>query len=360
MTTAIKTRIIDGDGHVIEDEAMRDFLPPPYAGKNPLGVGRRGLFPFVDHLHNEPVQTLPGSFNPAGPREWIQFLEDLGIESTVLYPSFGLACGNISSRDWAVALCRAYNDWLFHTYVNVDPRFKGMALLPMQDVEEAVNELRRAVTELGMLGAMLPGNGLARSLGVKDFWPVYAEADRLGCSIAIHGGAHHKMGLDQLDVYAPVHALGHPFSLMISCASMVFNGVFDKFPNLRVAFLEGGVSWLLLVLERFDRSWETHVSYNSRGELLKLGRGERISDYVKKLIDQGRFFVGCEGEEPTIADAVRHAGNKAFMFSSDFPHEVNTAMCKHEIGEIQEHPELSEHDKHAILYGNAERFYRLS
>lgn len=360
MTTAIKTRIIDGDGHVIEDEGLRDFLPPPYTGKSAMGVGRRGLFPFVDHLHNEPVQTLPGSFNPAGPREWGEFLEELGIEATVLYPSFGLACGNITSRDWALALCRAYNDWLSETYLKVDPRFKGMALLPMQDPEEAVTELRRVVTDLGMLGAMLPGNGLKASLGAKEYWPVYAEADRLGCSIAVHGGVHFKLGLDQLDVYPPVHALGHPFALMISCAGMVFNGVFDKFPNLRVAFLEGGVSWLLLVLERFDRSYETHIPYNSRGELLRLAEGERVSDYIKKLIAEGRFFVGCEGEEPAIADAVQHAGNKAFMFSSDFPHEVNSAMCRHEIGEILEHPGLTEEDKRAILSGNAQRFYRLS
>ncbi len=360
MTTAVKTRIIDGDGHVIEDETLRDFLPPPYAGKNALGVGRRGLFPFVDHLHNEPVKTLPGAFNPAGPKEWAEFLEDLGIEASVLYPSFGLACGNISGRDWAVALCRAYNDWLSETYLKVDRRFRGIALLPMQDVEEAVKELRRAVTELGMLGAMLPGNGLPRSLGVKDYWPVYAEADRLGCCIAVHGGVHFKIGLDQMDVYPPVHALGHPFALMISCGSMVFNGVFDKFPHLRVAFLEGGVAWLLLILERFDRSYDTHIPYNPRGELLNLGEGRRVSGYLRDLIDQGRFFVGCEGEEPAIADAVRHAGNKAFMFSSDFPHEVNTDMCRHEIGEILEHRALTDADKKAILCENALRFYGMS
>lgn len=359
MVTAVKTRIIDGDGHVIEDEGLRDFVPEPFAGKSTLGAGRRPLFPFVDHLHNEPVKTLPGSFNPAGPKEWGEFLEELGIEATVLYPSFGLACGNISSRDWAVALCRAYNDWLHATYLKVNPRFKGMALLPMQDVEEAVKELRRVVTELGMLGAMLPGNGLKASLGSKEYWPVYAEADRLGCCISVHGGVHFKLGLDQLDVYPPMHALGHPFALMISCAGMIFNGVFDRYPNLRVAFLEGGVAWLMLILERFDRSYETHIPYNPRGELLSLGEGQKIRDYIQKLIDDGRFLVGCEGEEPAIADVVRHVGNKAFMFSSDFPHEVNTEMCRHEIREIEEHPELTEEDKKAILCGNAERFYRL-
>lgn len=359
MTTAVKTTIIDGDGHVIEDD-LGPFLPEPYTEARALGIGQRAYFPPIDHLHNEPVKLLPGSFTPAGPAEWEQFLEDVGVEMTVLYPTRGLSVGNISSRDWAVALCQAYNDWLHQTYVQVNPRFKGMALIPMQDVEAAVLELRRAVTELEMLGAMLPANGLRGSLGVKEYWPVYAEAERLGCSIALHGGAHHKMGLDQLDVYPPIHALGHPFSLMIGCGSLIFNGVFDRFPNLRVAFLEGGVAWLSLILERFDRSYETHIPYNSRGELLNLKPGERVRDYIARLIDDGRFFIGCEGEEPMIADVVKYVGNKAFMFSSDYPHEVNTDMCKHEVAEILEHRGLSPEDKEAILANNARRFYKFA
>jgi len=359
MTTAIKTRIIDSDGHVIEQN-IGAFLPEPYRGRDTLGLSRGTFFPPIDHLHNEPVKTLPGSFNPAGPAEWAEFLDAAGVEFTVMYPSLGLSVGNVASRDWAVALCQAYNDWLHGTYLSVNPRFRGMALIPMQDVDEAVKELRRAVTELGMLGAMLPANGLKGTLGQKDYWPIYAEANRLGCSLALHGGAHHKMGLDHLDAYAPIHALGHPFGLMIGCASLVFNGVFDRFPNLRIAFLEGGVSWLMLVIERFDRSWETHISLDPRGELVHLQPGQRISDYIKQLIEDGRFFVGCEGEESTIADVVRHVGNKAFMFSSDYPHEVNTAMCKHEIEEILDHNVLSDEDKRAILAENALRFYGLS
>src|SRR5487761_520386 len=141
MTTAVKTSIIDGDGHVIEGD-LRDFLPPPYRGKGKQGIGGRGGFPPGDHLHSEPVNSLPGAHNPAGPAQWLEFLEDVGIASTVIYPSLGLGVGNVTNRDWAVALCHGYNDWLHETYLKTSPRFKGIALIPMQDVEEAVNELR--------------------------------------------------------------------------------------------------------------------------------------------------------------------------------------------------------------------------
>ena len=79
------------------------------------------------------------------------------------------------------------------------PKLKAMALIPMQDVSEAVNEMRRAVKELGMPGAMLPSRGLPFDLGHRTYWPIYAEAEKLGCALAVHGGCHHGLGLDTFE-----------------------------------------------------------------------------------------------------------------------------------------------------------------
>lgn len=210
-----------------------------------------------------------------------------------------------------------------------------------------------------MCGAMLASVNARGHLGSKALWPVYEEADRLGCAIAIHGGCHSGFGFDDLNVYAAVHALGHPFGQMSCFASVVFNGLMDRFPAVRWGFLEGGVAWLLLVLERFDRSYQTHIAYDPRRELIALRPGERVSDYVRRQIKEGRIFIGCEGEEPDLAHAVRSVGHEPFFFSSDFPHEVSAAMCKHEMAELIESTELSAADKQGILAGNASRFYRL-
>jgi len=67
--------------------------------------------------------------------------------------------------------------------------------------------------------------------------------------------------------------------------------------------------------------------------------------------------VGCEGGEATLPNVVKVAGSGSVVYSSDFPHEVNNAYCKEEIGEIRERDELTEADKEAILHGNAVRFY---
>ena len=69
--------------------------------------------------------------------------------------------------------------------------------------------------------------------------------------------------------------------------------------------------------------------------------------------------MGCEGHEPDLAHAIRTVGNKPWVYSSDFPHEVNNEFCKEELGEVMDSDELSEDDKTAVLSRNAERFYKL-
>jgi predicted TIM-barrel fold metal-dependent hydrolase len=354
--------IIDGDGHVFEDfEAISRHLPSPYRELGPFSQSK--LLPPLDHLHGQPFQLLDDAFGggkPVGPDEWRAFMAYTGVQQAVLYPTWALAYGRMVNPGWAVSVCRAYNDWLYETYVSPDPRFAGMALIPMQEPASAVIELRRAVTELGFRGAMLPTNGLKGHLGSAEFFPVYEEAARLGCAIATHSGAHGDLGLDYLNPYAGVHALGHPFGTMVSFAGMVLNGVFDRFDGLKVAFLEGGVAWFLMMLERLDRSYDTHRPYDPRGDFVRLRDGEHISGYIKRKVAEGQIFVGCEGEEPTLAYAVKEAGEEAFIFSSDYPHEVSPTTCKHEIEELLESDELSVSAKEAILFRNAQRFYGLT
>ena len=113
-------------------------------------------------------------------------------------------------------------------------------MIPLQEPGEAVKELRRIVEELGFCGAMLASTGHTGHLGGKEYWPIYEEAHRLSCCLAIHGGAHEGLGMDYLTPYAPINGLGHPFGLMVAFAGIVFNGIFDKYPNARIGFMEGG------------------------------------------------------------------------------------------------------------------------
>lgn len=346
-------RIIDGDGHVVENEAaIRAHLPKDMRGL-------RELFPPLDHFHVFVGETPPGSFRrDVGPAEWIEFLDDLGIDNTVLYPTWGLAYGRIFHHDWAIAACRAYNDWIAATYLAASKRFRAMALIPMQDPPEAVKELRRAVG-MGFCGAMLPSTGLSTHLGDKQYWPVYEEADRLRCALAVHGGSHSGLGMDHMNVYPPVQGLGHPLGLVINMGGVLFNGVLDRFPNARWGFMEGGVAWVMMAQERFDRAHKTHIQYNPRGELAPAW-DKSVADYVRHHVAEGRLVFGCEGDEPLLPQAIADLGQGAFVYSSDFPHEVNNESCRHEIAEFLGNNAVSTGEKEGVMHKNAERFYGLS
>jgi predicted TIM-barrel fold metal-dependent hydrolase len=169
-------KIIDGDGHVVEDIAtIWKYMPEQYVGKSFSEARGRSPFPPVDHLHTANRHFTPkGAFANVGREGWELFLDDVGIGTSVLYTSAGLAFGKIVSRDWAIELARAYNNWIYDTYTSKISRFKAMGLIPLQEPAEAVIELRRIVRDLGFCGAMLPSMGanmphLRDLKGVKSF-----------------------------------------------------------------------------------------------------------------------------------------------------------------------------------------------
>lgn len=353
--------IIDADGHVndiADQEAIAKYMP--------AGNRSSPLFPVLDHLHFNylrPERNKTGLENP-GPQEWGRFLDETGIACSVLYPTFGLAVGRFVAEHWAIAACRAYNTWLYEKFTSKNSRLKGMALLPIQDVEAAVAELHRGVKEFGMVGGMLPSNGegIKDHLGAKIYWPIYEEAEKLGCCLAVHVGSLHHLGMDGFSTYFPVHALGHPFGIAIQAAGILFHGVFDKFPKVRVAFLEGGATWVPFFLDRLARS------YNAAHFQVDLDNhpvggpndAENASEYLRRQIREGRMCVGFDVDDAGLSFAVQKAGREAFIFGSDFPHEVfNAEKCRHEINELLARQDLSGIDKEAVLGGNARRFYGL-
>src|SRR6266404_5069714 len=114
MSSQLATRIIDGDGHIMEDnQGIIAHMDAPY---REIAQRKGIIFPPLDHLHaGRAVETPPQRDQrpSVGPTGWLDFLDDVGIEWTVLYPTTALAYGKIVSLDYAVAVSRAYNDWRY-------------------------------------------------------------------------------------------------------------------------------------------------------------------------------------------------------------------------------------------------------
>ena len=340
-------RYADADGHVMENEQeMNEFVEAPFNNRDYWTF--RQMLPTLDAFHTpNGLPRQPGTFDPTiGPERWLEFLDRTGLEWSVLYPTQGLAYGHVAFPDWALGFARCYNNWLHARYLKASPRFQGMALIPFQDPAAAVLELRRAVTELGMVGAMIPSNGLTRHVSHKEYWPIYEEAQRLDCSLAVHGGCYDNLGFNTFTVFPATRALGMPVPLAIAMTGMIVDGVFDNFPRLRVAFLEGGTDWIPLVIDRLEREME----YG----------GLSLKQHPEAYFRSGNVYVGCEGNEKGLSYAIERVGPEPFMFASDFPHEIAMDNCMEEIEEIEERDDLKEEHKPLLLGENARRFYKVA
>lgn len=348
---AAKYDISDSDGHVYESDAdLLEFLDPPYRGKEELL--RHPLFPTGDGWHRTGVAMTEGSSSwvkgKITAKKWIDFLDQVGIESTVLYPTCGLGIGAVASQKWAVLLARAYNNWLHEKILKESPRLKGIAILPLQSPSDAVEELKRAVNQLGMVGAYLPGGGLKRLLGDPFYYPVYQTAEELGVILSVHTGVPQKGLLQDLDLFdhlTGMRCLLHPVGQMTQMTHLMFNGVFDRFPNLRMAFPEAGSAWVLCLYERLQRE------YKHWGELISGLRRE-----PKEHLRSGRLFFEAELDDELLPIFVEKLGNRGLTFASDFPHFTSPEHTAAGIKSFQERSDLSDETKARILGENIRGF----
>src|SRR5258708_3226619 len=126
-----KYTIIDADGHITETEAkIREYISSPHNKRTPLFS--MGTETWDRALHGTRRQRGDDS------KTWLDTLDQHGLESTVLFPSRGLQFGKYKEAEFAIALCRAYNDFVHHEFLKVSPRLQAVAVVPIQDVGEAI------------------------------------------------------------------------------------------------------------------------------------------------------------------------------------------------------------------------------
>ncbi len=188
-----------------------------------------------------------------------------GIDRAVLYPSVGLYVWAVPDPAAAVSIARAYNDWLA-SYCTADrARLFGAAMVPVQDPEAAVAELRRAHDELGFPAAFLrPNPSCGRSLSDPAYEPIWAAAEEVGMTIGIHEGSSvivPTLGSDRPFNPLILHAVSHAFEQMLACAELIAFGVLDRHPGLRVVFLESGGGWAPFWMERLDEQAESFGAF---------------------------------------------------------------------------------------------------
>jgi predicted TIM-barrel fold metal-dependent hydrolase len=283
------------------------------------------------------------------PMVQLQDMDKGGIDVQVVFPTGQLSLSRIKENGLAVERARAYNDWLAE-FCSANPqRLKGVGVVALQDVDSAVAEARRAVEELGHIALMMPTNVCDQDIGKRAFWPFYEEVERLGVGLALHGGIHMAERMHgRFDSFIAVHTLAFPFECMAALTGIMFAGVPEAFPTLRIAVMEGGSGWIPFMMDRMDEEFEL--------------RGHREAPLLKakpsEYLTSGRFFIGIEPDESTIPYLAQRIGADKLLFASDYPHWDSS--WPRTVFEFVERPDLTDEDKRLILGGNAQSFYRFT
>ena len=328
-------KIIDADGHVLDrDTDIRAFMEEPYCR-------RQGSLLARDKWDASMYGKLGMNITDVPTR--LRDMDTEGIEVSVLFPTTGFAITQSPEKDYAAAYCRGYNDWIA-SVCKESPRLKGIGLVPFQDVPAAVAEVNRAITKLGLAGIAVASFGMKEHLGTPIFWPIYEELQRLNAPLLVHNSRQGPAGEIRFDTFLFAHTIGRPFETLIDCAALAYGGVPEKFPKLRIAFLECGCGWVPYWMDRMDEEWEKR---QSEAPLLKA----KPSEYMTR----GNWFYAAEPEEITLPYVIDRIGDDKILFASDYPHW--DGMFPYVVSTIHGRKDISEESKGKFLGENAKKLY---
>jgi predicted TIM-barrel fold metal-dependent hydrolase len=318
--------LIDCDVHqAIKDyRALHPYLDPVwrrYVGKGGFGGPSSGYLTSVG-LYRKDV-TPPGGGEPGSDPDWLrqQLMARYNVKHPILNGGGILGLCALPDADYASAIARAYNDWLINTWLgeyNPDGSFKGSMMVAPQDPEAAALEIDRVGDHPHIVQVMFAGATTA-PLGHKQFHPLFAAAERHRLPVAIHPGVEGR------SITGPPTAAGWvskyiewhtclPQGFMTHVVSLVCQGVFVKYPGLKVVLTEGGIGWLPHVMWRLDRNYKS-----LRQEVPWLTRlpSEYIKDHFR-LTSQPIEEPGSRDQFLQLLEML-DAG-RTLMFSSDYPH----------------------------------------
>jgi len=369
-------KVIDGDSHFAEPlDLFERFIDPAYrdqamrVGKDPA-TGEPSLVVEGRPLRILNVEELLAAVVGYGQKEaghdlntfdrylvynadWqdmdkrVRFLDDEGIDCQVIYPTLGLLWeGGVDDPYVADALCRAYNTWAFELTASHKDRLFPAAHISLRDPQLAVREMQR-VAKLGcrtVFVAAMPING--RSFGHPDFDPVWAAAQDLNLSIGIHLVGHPRYtgsewyrDRDPGFMFVTMNVIQDP---RMALTTMVYDGVFERFPKLRVATIEAMAGWVGEWLERLNYRFKymKHTSQMKRS----------ASEYFVRNI-----WINGDPEEKMLPLIVQFAGDEKFFIGSDYPHAEGFVQPMKKARELLAGLPAPSVDK--ILGENARKFF---
>jgi predicted TIM-barrel fold metal-dependent hydrolase len=328
--------VIDADGHILEPLSLwTDYMDPAFRDRAPRlvrdaegkerlvieektlgskkGMGALGAVGARDGtVVDDTMEYAQGRKGGFDPHARIPDMDQDGIDAAFLYPSIGLFCGAIEEPALAGAVARAYNRWLADYCKPYPDRLFGVAMLPMQSVDLAIEEMQFARRELGFRGAFIRpnpyGNKMIDHADYDRFWATAADLD---IAVGFHEGAGSGMpqvGIDRFEGRGARHIITHTMEMMLAALAVIWGGVCERHPKVRIGFLECGGGWIAPWLDRMDRHFDDK-GFNDSG----------LSTRPSELF-QRNCWIAFEPVEGCLRPLVDYVGANKILWATDYPH----------------------------------------
>ena len=372
-------KYIDADGHV--EECLPTFsdkyLDPAFRPLRPTVIGRDGLAYWVIDEQMFPRRVGKGCNNLGTPASYdgkptrhtalkpdsIESMEltDIGarlrsmdeeeIALQVVYPSLFLAYPLTSNTALATALYSSYNRWLGDR-LSGNERIKWAAIANLDDVGAAVHQVREAKS-LGASAVMVLGTAGDLTFDHPTLLPFFESLAQTNLPLAVHVGWSCPALNNIYSHIYPSGVIAFLVPVMMGLVALISGGVLDRFPDLRVAFLEAGCQWVHFVLERMDHRFRRTRNQLSTFHSQTAPRHDLPPmDYVRK----GNLFFSTEADDVLLPHVIDLVGEDNMVFGSDMPHGDREPFV---VRKVKERKDLSDSAKLKILESNPARLYGL-
>lgn len=351
-----KELVVDVDCHIMESVFLRDiaeYIPDARLRQEILGAtGARNMVLPASYGDREVGGRIFRDTHSAGTggairvEDLLADMDQLCVDVSVVFPTPMLSLGLHPQVEVEVALAQGYNRWLVREYLSRDDRLTSMLYLPVSDPEAAQREVEELGDAAGVVGFMVTS---VRRVPVfhRSFFPLYRMLEERSLPLAFHGGPRWDRDSlsGQLNRFLSAHAIDFPLFNIVHMMNLIVNGIPERFPGLKLLFLEGGLSYLFFVAERLDHEYMMRPS-----EAPMLTR--LPSDYMRD------FYYGTQPMEcASSVDRMKMVfemfdGEHQFVYSSDYPHWDFDLPSR-----IFELPFVGEEGRRNILGRNAQRLF---
>jgi uncharacterized protein len=273
-------------------------------------------------------------------------MDSMSIDIQVVFPQPMLEIGLHPRPEVATQLLMAYNRWFADTILGTDPRIKTMLGLPFENPEASLRTVREYADHPGVIGFLVTSQ---RSVGVhrNEYMPLYAELQERGMPLGFHAGPNQNDSMTStMNKFLSAHAISFVTCNMTHLTNWVINGMGERFPNLKVIWIESGLAWVPFMMQRLDHEYQLR---QSDAPLLT----KMPSDYMREMYYTSQpLEVTDFGLLESTFRAVD--AEHSLLYSSDWPHWDFDVP-----GRIMNIPFLAEQAKRNILGENARKLFNL-